>query len=94
MLIAMTFINHDFTLFINYYIKFSKEDKKKCFKLYHDFFKKIEDRIYINDIYYIFKKELLSCVLKDDFKRFDEIANYASTAFDIIKKENDEKKAK
>lgn len=72
------FINHDFTLFINHYTKFSEEDQKKCFKLYYDFFKSIEDRIYLKDVFYISKKEVLKSLLDNDFKRFDKLATCLS----------------
>ena len=55
-----------------------REDQKKCFKLYYDFFKSIEDRIYLKDVFYISKKEVLKSVLDNDHKRFDKIATCLS----------------
>ena len=89
------FINHDFTLFVNHYDKFTKEDQKKCFKLYYDFFKSIEDRIYFKDVFYISKKEVLKALLNNDFERFDKIATCLSLQEeDRIMKLEEKEKAK
>ena len=77
------FINHDLTIFANNYTNFSENDRLEVYKLFNEFFKHTAKYIYLNDIYFIKKKELLIALINNDFERFNIVATYFSEAYKI-----------
>ncbi len=71
-------INHDMYIFAKFFCYYSDKDKKKIFELYRKYFDERRDYIYFKDVVLAHKRELIRCMLDNDYERFSLIADCIS----------------
>lgn len=71
-------ITHDLFTFINNYNYYDSETKKRVYDLYRKFLNNNIKYIYFKNIKLPVKKEILNCIINDQFDRFDIISSCVS----------------